>query len=148
MHPISRVDLQGKEHSFVGNIAWGIRWGVLFSLGFIAYIALLFLARGQAPFAEYGMTFGRLVTLYLGAGMASGAVVGVLRPLGRWFWGAAVIGFFAGVVVASCLMFLENGVFAWGAEDVVKVTVLGLVWGPAGGLMLRTLFRRTDDRHR
>lgn len=143
-YDMENLDEHNGRTSLVHNVTWGMGWGIAFGLGFSCYVVLLFLSRGEAAFEPHGMTLTQVVALYLAGGTLAGAVVGLLRPLTRNTWGAAVVGFLGAVTIAVFLIIAEGGLIPWTQAKTTKAIILGLVWGPLGGVMLRALFKRRD----
>ena len=99
------------------NIGWGVFGGVMMALGLSAMAALpvLFMlvlmaltyvsqrsgvATGffVAETIPMGWAILLVFPLYLAAGVAGGAVVGLMRPLARWRMGATLLGMIAGTI--------------------------------------------------
>jgi hypothetical protein len=95
------------------DIAWGIGWGLRIAGGFtvlaigIAVVSSLV----SAPSSQLMTFLGQTLAIYLWGAFTAGAVVGLLRPLGRNWLGAATMGFAAGlpVTVGGYLILLGFG---------------------------------------
>ena len=119
---------------------------VLVGLGlatlFSAWVSLLFLLRGGAPFRKYGTSIGVVILTYYGAALLVGAVVGVLLPYARaGRTGAALTGIVAGVGFYGSIVFALNEFSSWGPEDTFAVLVAGPLVGVPMGLAYRRIFR-------
>lgn len=81
------------------DIAWGIHWGKQFS----SYYTLLALAwlvfAGRFAWGRWGFRIFLIVPFYWGAGVVAGAIIGLLRPLGRTLLGQVLIATIAGFPV-------------------------------------------------
>lgn len=105
-----------------GNLLWGISGGVLIGAGFCAiaaipaaFILLLVLLTCLSQWSGVATSFFVPETarqspyillvfpLYLAAGVAGGALVGLLRPLARWRLGAALLGTIAGTLLCAAM---------------------------------------------
>jgi hypothetical protein len=146
LHAVDLVETKSQEErpSLADNILWVIRWGITCAALFSIYVGVLF-AIGHAELAEtYGMTVGAIMVGYFAAGLVAGTVVGILRPLTRWIFDASLVGFVAGVGVAAALVIGEQSIADWSRAEIIKVLVLGTLWGPAGGIGLRAIFRNKE----
>jgi hypothetical protein len=59
---------------------------------FTVWISLLRWTAGTAPFDRIDTTYSATVALYYAGGAVGGLVIGLLLPLRRWPWGAALLG--------------------------------------------------------
>ena len=100
---------------------------------FSVYVLLLTLLRGSARFETYGMTTWGIIATYYGAGLAVGALVGVLRPLTRWALGAVMVGAVGGICVYGAIAYAMDGRL----EPDFALTVGPLVGGAAGYITWR-----------
>lgn len=112
------------------NLRWGALWGLCGAVVYCAYGVVLFLLAGERPFAAKGTTFGAVMAAYLTGGVGAGLILGVLRPLGRWWWGSAVMGLVCSVPIWAAMIFAVTGHFYWKV-----VAVLSAVMGPVAGMM-------------
>ena len=81
------------------NIALGGVAGVGLAGVFSAYVVLLYLWQGSAPFEELGASLGLVVLTYFSAGVIGGIVVGLMLV------GAAAVGYLAAWVLWSLVSF-------------------------------------------
>src|SRR4051812_44073909 len=81
------------------NLRWGVTWGLLMSGMYCLVALLLYIIRGPTLFAKYGLTLGTLMLTYVVGGITGGWIVGVLRPLTHWRFGAILVGISVGFVV-------------------------------------------------
>lgn len=129
------------------KVGWGLRWGLIFGCGFAVYTASIYIASGPQLLEPYDSTIYELVAFYIGTGGVIGAGIGLLRPLTKWTLGAAAVGFVAAVGLAVAVIVLEEGLTPWTLADTRKALTLGLVWGPPGGVIIRTLFNHDKSEH-
>jgi hypothetical protein len=74
------------------NLRWGLGAGLFFACFFSAWVAVVYLFRGSAPFEARSVTLLSTVARYFGGGLLAGAIVGLLRSLTRWRLGAMAVG--------------------------------------------------------
>ena len=74
------------------NLRTGIGIGVFFATGFTAYVTVLRLVSGTAPFERLGTTYLMTVTTYYVGFSTGGALVGILLPLRRHRLGSILLG--------------------------------------------------------
>lgn len=86
-----------------GRIRIGLEWGASFAAVYSAYVTLLWLLRGEGPFERADTTLGKVILAYFLAGLVGGAVFGLLLPMGRNRWGAALLGFLVALPVTYAL---------------------------------------------
>lgn len=127
----------------LANLVWGIAWGLLLSCCLIVFVAVLFLFQGQQPFNAYQTTVRAVVVLYLVGGALGGLVVGVLRPLTKWRWGAAVVGVLAAVPVGLGTRVLRAGLSPWQSKDLVVLIVFCVALGAPVGWIYWRIFRES-----
>jgi hypothetical protein len=74
------------------NLLTGIGLGLFVATGFTAWITFLRLSVGTGPFDRLDTTYSATVALYYAGGLVGGFLVGLLLPLKRTPWGAALLG--------------------------------------------------------
>jgi hypothetical protein len=74
------------------DILAAMKWGLLFAFFPSAYVAVVSLVKGRAPFAAFGLHVPVLVGLYLAGGLVGGAIYALGRPLVRTRSGFALLG--------------------------------------------------------
>jgi len=77
---------------FLGNLLKGLTLGLFVATGLSAWVLLLRIRGGTAPFERLDTTFTAVVLGYYEGGAAGGLLVGVAWPLGRWFLGYVLLG--------------------------------------------------------
>ena len=127
------------------DLGWGIFWGLAFALVLTIVLVLLYAVRGSALFETYDTTFGGVVAVYFAGGLAGGAVVGLLRPLTRWRWGAAMVGVFAALPVGAAGRVLRYGLAPWGPKDTITLVIFAVALGGTVGWIYWGMFR-SDQR--
>lgn len=112
------------------NVAWGASIGFGSGAIFCLIVLLERLVRGPHFLDAYGIGFGTLLACYLAGGTGAGLVVGLARPLLRWWAGAIVVGIFAGLVAAGALgLGMSGPIRTWGADAWTAVLIMGVVGG-------------------
>jgi hypothetical protein len=77
------------------RIKTGVGIGLIFASLYSLYMIGLYVIQGEEPFPRMGTTVLTVIATYFSGGITAGAVVGILRPLGRWRLGAIFIGIVA-----------------------------------------------------
>lgn len=121
--------------SFPQNVLWGIRRGLSAALAFSAYVLLLYLFRGAAPFEANDTSLGAVIAAYLFGGLVAGAIIGLLRPFTKRKVGAIIAGIVAAVPVYAAVVFAVNGFAPWTLMDAVFVAVASLYVGALAGFL-------------
>lgn len=111
------------------DIRWGTQYGMGFALLFSAYAVIQRIAFGPNVFDSYHMTFVSVVGVYLGGGLLSGTLVGLLRPIARYPLGAALVGFLAALPIAFVIEKLSDAGASWNYIDTITVTVCSVGLG-------------------
>lgn len=126
------------------NLFWGLSWGFrLASLWIVCVIIILYL--GESPPTDSPDAFLQFVGMILLMGLASGGIVGLLRPLldyGRI--GSAIVGFFATVPLVAIGMSTSDGTIQFSEIDPLLVSVVSIIVGPVLGIGYYYIFRGGD----
>ncbi len=117
------------------NVSWGLRWGLSVALVYSAYVLVLVLLRGNGVLTDQGISLSQVLTVYGITGIFGGLAVGLLRPLGRYLVGAAVIGYIVAALLFFCFGLIDAPLSEWQRDDVTEVLVLAAILGPAGGVI-------------
>lgn len=125
----------------LANLRWGALWGLLFGVIYVVILMILFVLQGPALFRGYDTTFGAVAALYLAGGVASGMVVGILRPLLKWRWGAALAGIFAAIPIGLAAEFMLMDAAVWSTKDTWVVIIFAVALGAPVGWMFWGIFR-------
>ena len=118
------------------NLRWGVAIGVVGAFGFSLLALVLAMLRGSTSYPQYGMSTWSVIGSYFAVGLPAGAIIGALRPLLRWRAGAALVGYFAAVVVYGGVGLIMNGptieTLGVGAILGLGGAAAGLWWWPHG----------------
>jgi hypothetical protein len=123
-----------RRGTILGNVAWGIVWGLFLAACFTVIAAVPALIRaliGPAYAWQKKLTFLAIIGVYLSSGIAGGAVVGLLRPLSRWWMGRRLIGVVVAVPITIAIRYAVYGWQPWSAPELEKWTFTAVIWGLA-----------------
>ncbi|HZF68137.1 MAG TPA: hypothetical protein VEZ47_08870 [Gemmatirosa sp.] len=115
--------------SLGADVLWGLRHALWYAGWFGALAAVAWLLDRRA-LARYGFTPVGVAAYYLLLAGAIGAVLGVLRPLGRSRWGAAFMGWVAFAMLIATAGLL--GGVPLGGDLALMAAGFGLFGLPAG----------------
>jgi hypothetical protein len=128
------------------NLLWGVTAGLFFAACYTLYVTVLLALHGSAPFAAVNSTYARVVSSYVGTGIAAGAIVGLLRPLLRWRAGAVAVGIIAAFAVFAGFALADQGGFTrWHRETWLTCVICAVFFGPVVGLIRWTRTRVTSN---
>jgi hypothetical protein len=127
------------------NLLWGVCLGVLFGGALSCIGILIYLLRGSQAFASNGVTLLGAIAGYFGCGIVVGIVVGLLRPLTKRRWGAAVVGAIATIPAYKLMRLTMDGVVSWTTQDIQGAVFFALVLGAPLGWTYWGIFRNTDQ---
>ena len=110
------------------------RSGALFGLGmaaiYVAYVVVLYLLRGSAPFDKLHTSLLVVILSYVILGPVAGAVVGFLQPLAATRIGSMFVAFVgASVVYFGIGIAMSGPPQRWSGWDWASVPILGLIFG-------------------
>lgn len=127
----------------VWNLLWGIAWGIGMAAWF-CLIALLIYAVAEVKGDTGAPTpLSLLMLAYTVAGVIGGAILGLLRPLARQWWGAMLVGVFvAFIAVLSVSVSLRGWFGEWAWLDWETSVVYACITGPLGGFLVWRRFVR------
>jgi hypothetical protein len=112
------------------RLALGLAIMLLVMGGFVAFVTIQFLFRGEAPFDAHGTTYGTAILTYAAAGVLGGILLGLALPLTRWRWGSAVAGAVAFVPFYGSVMVAQQGPpWGWDRWDIGFAVGAGLLMG-------------------
>jgi hypothetical protein len=132
-------------HHTLGNVRWGVTWGLRLALLFSAWVAFLMLANRSLILRVSGVhpvNGLQVIGIYVGGGIGGGIVVGLLRPLSRWALGAALLGLLAALPFAVGLAFLGSNFSRPDFDDVLPALITAAVLGPSTALWLWGRYRQ------
>ena len=132
-----------QRRSLIADLRWGATWGFLVGLCLSLFVAVLFAIRGPQLFLPYGTTLWLVVGLYLVGGLAGGLITGLLRPLAKWRWGAALIGVFAAIPVGLGCRLMQAGFAPWELNDSLTMMIFSVALGASVGWIYWGIFRST-----
>jgi hypothetical protein len=78
----------------LGDLRWGLAWGIGLAVFFSLYVAVLFFLDriGTDNPAMQAQDFGLVIAAYFAGGVFGGLIAGLLRPASRWPLGAMAMG--------------------------------------------------------
>jgi hypothetical protein len=117
------------------NVRWGIAQGAKYSMFYSAWFAIAYVVVGVLLLAKGGMTVPLVFAFYLVAPICAGAVVGLLRPLGRSLAGQMLIGFVAALPLTAIGALLVFPVDEWTKVGWKFCLALAGLMGPLYGLV-------------
>jgi hypothetical protein len=132
-----------RSRRLFSNLLWGGIGGFLLSLFYVVVLMILFVAQGPRLFAGYDTTFGTVAAAYVAAGVFGGLLVGALRPLLRFRWGAALVGVAAAVPMGVGVRLIQMGLAPWSTEDTVVLAIFSAAIGAPVGWISWSMFRNT-----
>jgi hypothetical protein len=139
-----RASTMSGPGRLVANLPWGALSGLLFGVIYVLILGILFVVRGPELFRYYNTSFGEIAILYLYGGVGGGLIVGLLRPLLRWWWGAALVGVVAVIPVGFAFQLMRSGFAAWGPKDTLVVVIFSIGFGATVGWVNWGMFRNTS----
>lgn len=128
------------------NLLWGVRWGLAFGSVYAVWAGVLFVFRGAAPFQSHEVTVWEAVAVYLVGGVAAGGLMGLLRPLVRWWIGAMLVGMIASVPILLGIAGTATNIAAGETLDWIGVGILAFFLGGGGGIILWRIFHNGDAK--
>lgn len=112
---------------------WGIGIG-----GFLCILPLLsYLLFGSKAFDELNTSLPKVLLLYIVGGCVAGILVGVVMPIIRSDFMAAVVGSVVGILATGAMQIMETGITTWTFDSIATVVVLGIGLGGALGVAYR-----------
>lgn len=134
-----------SQESAIVNLKWGLKGGIAVALVYCAWVTVVYAVNGGGPFERHGVDYRGTVLLYLGAGIVSGAIVGLLRPLIRNNIGAYLVGVIGALPIGAGTAMLVTGLPRyWGFDDWILVPLISIGAGIALGSELRKTNQRSD----
>jgi hypothetical protein len=122
------------------NIRKSVTVALIMATLYSAYVLLLFLVSGSAPFDNHGTTVQAVVLTYYVVGAAGGLVVGVMLPLTRSWLGGIGVGIVAAFIVFFGFYVITEGPFwRWEQEVWLSLGIAAAIFGVAGSLIMRKL---------
>lgn len=134
-----------RGRSLSQDLVLGIGGGLAIALLLCVYAAILYLLRGAESFVANDVTLGAAISVYIVGGVIAGAVVGVLLPITRWRWGAALVGFLAAMPVFAIVRALLEGFRPWTSVDTIVMILWALTLGSSVGWIYWRIFHSDDS---
>ena len=125
---------QPPSGSFLRNLSWGVGLGLAFAAAYSLYVAVLYLAEGSQPFDRLHTSLQKVIAIYVIGGVASGAVVGMMRPYLRLRLVAIIVGILAALVVFLGIAVASQGMpWRWTKAAWGSLVLCSLLLGSFGG---------------
>ena len=127
--------MDGKSRSIREDLLWGVSKGIAYGAAAALILSITRVARGPGAFSNAGVGYGPLFWLCLLVAFAGGAIVGLLRPLTRIWWGQALVGIVVVALVFGGFTALDSPhVLRWRAHEWRGVLVAAVIGGPAAAI--------------
>jgi multisubunit Na+/H+ antiporter MnhB subunit len=134
-----------------GEVRADIRWAVgralvlAVTFGLFAFLVNS-LYGGEAFEAHLHATPGQVLATYLASALVGGLLIGLLRPVFRHWWGAAIGGFVGGAILALSMVALDMLRGQWKSSHWIIVPIYAATVGVAVGLAWFKRFSSGKDR--
>ena len=116
------------------DLGWGVWWGLSAAVFFSAWVTLVRMVSGSAPFTEVGLSYAATIATYFILALVGGSILGILRRFTYVWLGAALVGWFiAFVVYAGVSVALGNPPWRWPAFLWVVMGFVSCIVGVMGG---------------
>jgi hypothetical protein len=99
-----------KKPTLLGNLAWGLSYGVGLAVLFSLLVGVLAMLRGSDWNPTYQVSTRSVAFGYGVAGVLGGLLVGLLRPIATGRFGGMLVGILTGAFVYSAIMIAVDGV--------------------------------------
>src|SRR5438552_973776 len=111
----------------LSSLGWGLGWEMGFGVVYASVGEVILLALGQGAIVQYHIGPAKAIGLYLGCGLVTGAIVGLLRPLLVNRIGAMAVGLVAAVPVGLSFATAMGG---WSPQGRIGAIIWSVVMGP------------------
>lgn len=98
-----------SSDSFLSNLGWGVRLGLVFATLYSLYVAVLFVIVGSEPFDKRHTSVLTVIATYFLGGIIGGAVVGAMRPHTHARFAAILVGIVAAFFVVFGILVASQG---------------------------------------
>lgn len=122
------------------RFVWGVKVGVSLALVLTAWVLVMLPFGGSLALRRLGITSLQAAAVYLVGGIAGGAIVGLLLQIGRWVWGAMIVGATAVLPVAVVAVGVLRGFQPWTTVHTLTVLVYAVLVGAPVALAYREMF--------
>ena len=130
------------------NLLWGLLSGLGAAVFFSLIAAVLYALASFRDISGGGVPLSTVIASYLLAGAVGGIVLGLLKPIVRRWWGAALAGTAIAFVLAFAIEVSSNGwITHWPADAFETMVSYALIFGPVGGVYVwndRMRHRKSD----
>jgi hypothetical protein len=103
--------------------------GLTIAAVFSLYAIVTRIVAGPGAFDQYHMTVVSLVATYVGGALLGGTMVGLLRPITKNPFGAALVGFITAVPITAVLVRFLDEAKTWSSFDTYIVVLGSLAYG-------------------
>lgn len=117
------------------NVKWGIDWAIHFAIYFSLIALVLYVIFGSELYGANNTTFFTVIGAYFVGGIASGVVLGLLRPFASSTFRAAIVGFVVSLPISFACGATFLGLTGWSSIEVSGVVLGATMLGPACGVI-------------
>jgi hypothetical protein len=113
------------RRSVLEDIRWGLSGALFIAAAYCAWVVVVYVLRGSAPFNRLGLSLPLALATYISVGLIAGLIVGLLRPLTRRRSGAYFVGPVAAAFGAAGVMAALSGPPSlWDFDEWVVLPIL------------------------
>jgi len=142
-HKRSRRDSSLYRARLGDQLRLGVIVGLAIAALYCAYVVVLFIVRGDAPFDKHNVSLRVVLATYVVSGVLGGIAYGVLHPLAGSLFGRAVLGVLIATLVFSGITVATHGLPShWGRTVWQQPLILGALFGLPIGLLWRRVTGR------
>jgi len=116
------------------DILFGVFWSMLVAVALSVCVLGVYVVSGGQAFSGERTPLRWVIATYLGGGLSSGVLIGILRPITEHAWGAALTGFVCAAPLFMGILYLM-GSFDW-----VGAIVCSAIVGPIVGYNFWKMF--------
>jgi hypothetical protein len=132
-----RQHANGTQTTVLDNIRWGLWYGIFMAVLLSALAALILLTRGTGPFSKNVVSLGTAIAIYAIGGVLGGAILGLLRPLTRYFIGVLLISIPVSLpIFAGSLLAFKGSPWSWDRITWITIAMLTFVIAPFFGIVI------------
>ena len=116
------------------NMRWGAGAGFLLGCVYSVIALVIHATKGREPFEANDASLASVLFVYLGGGVVGGAIIGLLRPLAKWRFGAVIMGIAAMLPISLGVnLAVSPGISEWTIHNVNKTLLVAIILGGLGG---------------
>ncbi len=123
------------------NLSTGVWWGSRYAFAYVVVGTIIALARRDV-LESYGLTLPGLIGAYVAGGIGGGALTGLLLPLVRGQFSAAVVGFLVALPVMLMFSVAMSPPDLWSSEGILSWVISAAFLGPLCGAGLWRVMQR------